>query len=267
MRSKNFIKGLTAGLIVFCFIRPDALGQGPSSVPVFSYRVVSVYPHDRKAFTQGLFFEDGILYEGTGLHGESALRKIKLESGAVLKTVKLPQEFFGEGITALGNRIIQLTWRSHTAFVYDKDSFRLLDKFDYPTEGWGVTYTGRHLVMSDGTENLYFLDPETFKEIRRVRVFDERGFVIRLNELEYVRGEIYANVWPTNRIAKIDPKTGRVTEWINLDGLPPVNDYDNRKALNGIAYDEKGDRLFVTGKLWPYIYEIKPVPAESSNPD
>jgi len=238
---------------------------GPvTSIPVYGYKVVRTYPHDKQAFTQGLFVEDGFLYEGTGLSGQSTLRKVKLETGEILKVHKLPQEFFGEGITPFGNKIIQLTWKSHTGFVYDKDSFRLLGTFHYPTEGWGITYDGRQLIMSDGTANLYFLSPETFHEIRRIEVRGDKGPVVRLNELEYIRGEIFANIWLTDRIARINPHTGRVTGWIDLKGLSPFkNNEKTTKALNGIAYDARNDRLFVTGKLWQSIYEIKVAAAES----
>jgi len=229
-----------------------------SPAPVYGYRVVNTYPHDREAFTQGLFFEDGVLYEGTGLKGQSTLRKVKLDTGAVLKSHDLPYEFFGEGITAHKDRVIQLTWQSHAGFVYDRKSFKLLRTFYYATEGWGITNDGKQLIMSDGTANLYFLDPEAFREIRQVEVYDNAGPLTRLNELEYIKGEIYANIWLSDKIAIIDPKSGRVTGWIDLKGLSPFNDPDRTtKVLNGIAYDKKNDRLFVTGKLWPYIYEIK----------
>lgn len=235
---------------------------GSEAAPVFTYKIVNTYPHDQQAFTQGLVFKEGVLYEGTGLNGQSSLRKVKLENGEVLKIHKLPPEFFGEGITVCGDKIIQLTWKSHAGFVYDKDSFKLFKQFSYPTEGWGLTYDGRQLIMSDGTEGLYFLDPETFKELRRIKAHDSKGPVIKLNELEYINGEIFANIWPTDLIVKIDPRTGRVTGWINLEGLSPVNDGQKKKVLNGIAYDAKSDRLFVTGKLWPALYEIKLVPLE-----
>ncbi|MBI5056091.1 MAG: glutaminyl-peptide cyclotransferase [Nitrospirae bacterium] len=236
--------------------------EGAAAAPVFTYKIVNTYPHDRQAFTQGLVFEEGVLYEGTGLNGQSSLRKVKLETGEPLKIHKLSPDLFGEGITVYGDKIIQLTWKSRVGFVYDKDSFKLHKKFSYPTEGWGLTYDGRQLIMSDGTECLYFLDPETFKEVRRIKAHDNKGPVLRLNELEYINGEIYANIWPTDLIVKIDQETGRVTGLINLEGLSPVNDEQKRKVLNGIAYDAVSDRLFVTGKLWPVLYEIKLVPLE-----
>lgn len=228
------------------------------STPVYTYKIVNTYPHDTEAFTQGLFFEDGVLYEGTGLKGQSTVRKVKLDTGAVLQIHSLPYEFFGEGITGYRERVIQLTWRSHVGFVYDKNSFKLLRTFFYATEGWGITNDGKHLIMSDGTANLYFLHPETFQEIRRIEVHDNTGPVNKLNELEYVKGEIFANIWLSDNIAIIDPKTGWVTGWIDLKELTPFRDHDKTaKDLNGIAFDEKNDRLFVTGKLWPYIYEIR----------
>ena len=239
-----------------------------ASVPVYNFKILNIYPHDQNAFTQGLFFEEGFLYEGTGLNGQSALRKINLKTGDILKIHKLPQEFFGEGIVLYNDKIIQLTWRSHVGFVYDKNSFKLLGTFFYPTEGWGITYDGKQLIMSDGTANLYFLNPDTLKVTGRIEVRDKNIPVTKLNELEYVRGEIFANVWFTSRIARIDPQSGRVTGWIDLEGLSPFKNSDNQmKALNGIAYDSNNHRLFVTGKLWPNIYEIKLVPAERSGKD
>ena len=236
-----------------------------ASVPVYNFKIINIYPHDQNAFTQGLFFEEGFLYEGTGLNGQSALRKINLKTGNILKIHKLPQEFFGEGIVLYNDKIIQLTWKSHVGFVYDKNSFKLLSTFYYPTEGWGITYDGKQLIMSDGTANLYFLNPDTLKMTGRIEVRDQNIPVTKLNELEYVSGEIFANIWLTNRIARIDPQSGRVTGWIDLEGLSPFKNSDHQmKALNGIAYDSNNHRLFVTGKLWPNIYEIRLVPAERS---
>ena len=227
-------------------------------VPVYSYKVINAYPHDKRAFTQGLVFEDGFLYEGTGLVGRSTLRKVKLETGKVVQGRKLPEQYFGEGITIYGNKIIQLTLRAKVGLVYDKESFELLGQFNYPTEGWGITHDGRHLIRSDGTSTLYFLNPETFERASRIEVADGDGPVSGLNELEYVQGQIYANVWRTDRIARIDPKTGRVTGWIDLGGLLGTEARGQLvDVLNGIAYDAENDRLFVTGKLWPKIFEIE----------
>jgi glutamine cyclotransferase len=209
-----------------------------------------------------LVFEDGVLYEGTGLNGRSTLRRVKLETGEVLQIHELPAQFFGEGVTVYGNDIIQLTWRSHVGFVYDRDSFELLQEFNYSTQGWGITHDGERLIMSDGTATLYFLDPETFEEIGRVGVYDNDGSVNRLNELEYVQGEIYANVWQTNCIARIDPQTGQVVGWIELKGLlTPEDRSEPVDVLNGIAYDAENARLFVTGKLWPKLFEIELISA------
>jgi len=216
-----------------------------------------VYPHDQSAFTQGLVFTDNVLYEGTGRYGSSTVRMVELETGTIVKNHNLPAQFFGEGITIFEHKIIQLTWQSHTGFVYDKDSFELLQQFSYPTEGWGITHDGNRLIMSDGTATLYFLDYKTFKTLGQVDVHDNNGPVPRLNELEYIRGEIYANVWPTDRIAAIDPQTGRVVKWIDLGGLSGPRKPSPQECLNGIAYDNKKERLFVTGKLWNKLFEIK----------
>ena len=223
-----------------------------------SYRIVNAYPHDSKAFTQGLVYSDDILYEGTGLRGQSSLRKVDLVTGSVLQIRSLPPRYFGEGITVFGSKLIQLTWQAKIGFVYDKKTFRLLDTFNYPFDGWGITHNGRSLIISDGTSTLHLLDPETFKEIDRIEVREVDAPVSRLNELEYVKGEIYANVWKTDRIARISPQTGKVVGWIELEGLLSPEDRKRRiDVLNGIAYDSKNDRLFVTGKLWPKLFEIK----------
>jgi len=229
-----------------------------STIPVYTFKVANIYPHDRYAFTQGLVLDDDVLYEGTGLHGHSTLRRVRLETGEILHTYALPAQFFGEGITIYEDKIIQLTWQSKVGFVYDKASFKLLREFNYSTEGWGITFDGKNLIMSDGTSTLHFLDPESFQEISQIRVFDKDTPVTFLNELEYVKGEIYANVWQTDLIARIAPETGKVAGWIDLKGL--LNSQDRNAPvsdLNGIAYDAKNDRLFVTGKLWPRIFEIE----------
>jgi len=230
----------------------------PEVVPLYTYKIVNTYPHDRNAFTQGLVFEDGILYEGTGLHGQSTLRKVELETGDILRILTLPAQFFGEGVTIYGNKLIQLTWQSNVGFIYDKESFELLQEFNYSTEGWGITHDGKRLIMSDGTSTLHFLDPETFQEIGQIEVYDRNGPVTKLNELEYVQGEIYANIWKTDRVARIAPLTGQVMGWIELENILSPEDRNHRvDALNGIAYDAKNDRLFVTGKFWPKIIEIE----------
>jgi glutamine cyclotransferase len=230
----------------------------PRSVPVYSFTILNSYTHDRDAFTQGLAFENGTLYEGTGLYGKSSLRRVDLETGDMLQVHALPYEYFGEGITIFRDTIIQLTWQSNKGFIYDKNSFEILRDFNYTTEGWGITYDGKRLIMSDGTSDLYFLDPDTFRTIGHIEVYDDEKPVSNLNELEYVNGQIYANVWPTDSIAMIDPYSGRVTGWIDLSAiLPPQDDRMPVDVLNGIAYDTRNNRLFVTGKLWPLLFEIK----------
>jgi len=238
--------------------RPTVRGgpQQALNTPVYTYTVVNTYPHDPDAFTQGLVFTDSVLYEGTGLYGGSSLRRVDLETGAVLQSYTLTKQYFGEGIAVYSDTIVQLTWREHVAFVYDRVTFSPTGQFTYTTQGWGLTHDGQRLIMSDGSSTLFFRDPQTFSETGRVQVHDEFGPVTRLNELEYIHGQVYANVWLTDRIARIDPQTGQVTAWIDLTGLrPPGTD-----VLNGIAYDGVNDRLFVTGKWWPSLFEIELVP-------
>ncbi|MEX1081842.1 MAG: glutaminyl-peptide cyclotransferase [Halofilum sp. (in: g-proteobacteria)] len=224
--------------------------------PVLDYRVVASYPHDPQAYTQGLLFYEGRLYESTGR--ESELRELRLESGEIVRKVELDDEYFGEGLARWGDRLIQLTWKAGTAFVYDIDSLRRLRRFSYSGEGWGLTQDDSHLIMSDGSATLRFLDPDSFEVQRRVRVTDGALPVDALNELEYVRGEIYANVYRSERIARIDPRSGRVVAWIDLAGL--LDPEEGAGVLNGIAYDATGGRLFVTGKYWPRLFEIEPRP-------
>jgi glutamine cyclotransferase len=224
-----------------------------------SFEVVHVYPHDSKAFTQGLIFVDGHLYESTGLNGRSSIRMVDLASGTVLQKYDVPVEYFGEGLTDWGSSLLQLTWKAHKGFVYDRFSFSVLKTFPYEGEGWGLTHDGTRLIMSDGTAYLRFLDPKSFVETGRIHVTDEAGRAIEeLNELEYIRGEIYANVWETDEIVRISPRTGKVLGWIDLTGIIDKRELGDPDAvLNGIAYDAKGDRIFVTGKLWPKLFEIK----------
>jgi glutaminyl-peptide cyclotransferase len=230
--------------------------RADSPAVVQRHRVVRTFPHDAGAFTQGLIFQDGVLYEGTGLEGRSGIRKVRLENGEVLQVRKLEAGYFGEGITAWQNTLVELTWRSEVGFVYDRASFQPLRRFSYTGEGWGLTHDRAHLIMSDGSAYLRFLDPRTFKQTRRVLVHDAGRPVEHLNELEYVRGEVFANVWQTDRIARISPSTGRVAAWIDLQGLLDPRDAAGTDVLNGIAYDAAHDRLFVTGKLWPKLFEI-----------
>ena len=230
----------------------------------YTYRVIHAYPHDPTAFTQGLVYEDGILYEGTGLYGGSTLRKVALETGQVLRRYNLPQQYFGEGIAVVGDRLIQLTWQNHEGFVYRKETFERLQTFTYPTEGWGLVYDGVRLIMSDGTAMLHFLDPHTLTETGQVEVHDRGAPIVHLNELEYIDGQVWANVWQTDTIVRIDPQTGAVVGWIDLAGLLKPEDRTGAEdVLNGIAYDAQGARLFVTGKCWSLLFEIELVPIRS----
>lgn len=229
-----------------------------------TYRIVHAYPHDRQAFTQGLVYVDGHLYESTGVRGQSTLRQEDLESGRILRLQSVPDQYFAEGLTEWKNTLIQLTWQEHTAFVYDRATFRTLRTFRYNGEGWGLTHDATSLILSDGTATLRFFDPDTFKEMRRISVKDHGKPITQLNELEFIHGEIYANVWHTDRIARISPATGRVLGWIDLKGLMPRDQLSNNEAvLNGIAYDAARSRLFVTGKLWPKVFEIVIVPEKA----
>jgi glutamine cyclotransferase len=229
-----------------------------SRAPVAGYTVRHVYAHDPRAFTQGIEYRGGVLYEGTGLNGQSSLRRVELTTGKVLQQVALSPEYFGEGITTWGETILQLTWQSQLGFVYDRNTFKQLRTFRYTGEGWGLTHNATQLIMSDGSASLRFIDPKTFTETGRLLVTDA-GIIIReLNELEWVDGEIYANVWQTNFIARISPSSGRVLGWIDLTGLlSPEEQRAGADVLNGIAYDAAGKRLFVTGKLWPKVFEIE----------
>ena len=236
----------------------DGPRKASEPVPVYTYEIKNTYPHDRAAFTQGLVFRDGFLWESTGQYGSSSLRQVELQTGRVVKSVPVSREFFAEGMTIFGGKVYQLTWQEKRAFVYDAKDFRRVGEFRYAGEGWGLTHDGESLVMSDGTSTLRFLDPETFAVRRALRVVDGNRPVEQLNELEYVRGEIFANVWQEDRVARIDPQTGQVTGWIDLRGLLSASDArGDEDVLNGIAYDEQSDRLFVTGKLWPKLFEIR----------
>jgi glutaminyl-peptide cyclotransferase len=260
VRWKIFVCGFLflGGLLLLGAALNQKADSSENTAPIFGYKIINTFPHDPKAFTQGLIYHKGFLYEGTGLLGQSSLRKVQLETGKILKQISLPVDLFGEGLTLWENKIIQLTWQSGLGLVYELDTFRVLKKFHYPTEGWGITQDGRQLIMSDGTDTLTFLDPNTFKEQKRIRVHDRGLPIPLLNELEYIKGEIYANVFLTNRIVRISPKTGRVTGWIDLKGLLPEADWvQGVDVLNGIAYDDQRDRIFVTGKYWPKLFEIQ----------
>jgi glutamine cyclotransferase len=229
-----------------------------TAVTRYNYQIVNMYPHDTNAFTQGLIFVDGKLYEGTGQEGQSSLREVELKTGQVLKKVDVPEPYFGEGITLLNGKIYQLTWQHHVGFIYNAQTFEQVGKFNYEGEGWGLTNDGHSLILSDGSNRLRFIDPDSFRVTKTIAVVDEGTPVKELNELEYVNGEIYANIWHNDRIVTIDPQSGRVTGSIDLTGLlQPGDVHDPEAVLNGIAYDAAGKRLFVTGKLWPRIFEIK----------
>jgi len=225
---------------------------------IYTYEIIRVYPHDTNAFTQGLAFDNGILYESTGQL--SSLRRIDLESGVVEQEVILPAEFFGEGLTVVNDSLIQLTWQNHIGFIYDKVTFDLRGNFTYSTEGWGLTYNGSKLIMSDGTSNLYFLDPTTFQKTGQVSVHDGNTSITNINELEYVNGDVYANIWLQQEIAIINPQNGQIKGWIDLSGIYQSN--DPNAVLNGIAYDSQTDRLYVTGKDWPKLYQITITPTK-----
>jgi len=233
-------------------------GSALAQTPVYDYEVVNRYPHAPTAYTQGLRYFDGLMYEGTGRNGQSMLKKYRLEDGEALQSKRLSDRYFGEGIEIVGERIFQLTWQSHMVFVYDLESFEQLDTFYNPTEGWGLTFDGEELVLSDGSSNLYFVDPENFVTTRKVEVKLDGNPVSSLNELEYIDGEVWANIWQTDFIVRIDPLTGTVNSLVNLTGLSDLTGRSGSDAvLNGIAYDFEQQRLFVTGKLWSDIFEIR----------
>ena len=253
---------LAALLVLLAPATACARPHGPT--PVYGFHVAATYPHDVQAFTEGLFFHDGELYESTGYEGRSSIRRVELATGRVLQSRALDPKYFGEGIVAWKDRLIELTWRSNIGFVYDLKTFAPIGEFHYPGEGWALTTDGRRLIMSDGSADLRFLDPATLKETGRLRVTDHGRPVAMLNELEWVKGEILANIWQTDRIARIDPHTGRVTGWIDLASLLGAPHGEGRQGepdvLNGIAYDAAGDRLFVTGKNWPKLFQITLTP-------
>ena len=247
-------------LLIGILIAPVLLVAQDSTTqpPVYGYEVINRFPHEPSAYTQGLRFFDGMMYEGTGRRGQSLLKKYDLESGQTAQSKRLSDRYFGEGIEIVGDRIYQLTWQAHMVFVYDRESFEQLDTFYNPTEGWGLTFDGSELILSDGSPNLYFIDPTNFVTLRKVQVTLDGNPVPSLNELEYIDGEVWANIWQTDFIVRIDPASGRVKSLVNLTGLSELTVRgDTEAVLNGIAYDSEQDRLFVTGKLWSDIFEIK----------
>ena len=262
MRTERGTATAVLALLAFSLLAshcPPARGAPPAPA-VHSYRVVNAYPHERGAFTQGLAFDGGILLESTGGYGRSTLRRVELHTGRVLVLRRLPSHLFGEGLARAGNTLVQLTWRAGRALLYDPETLDLTGSFEYPGEGWGLTFDGEHLIMSDGSATLRFLSLPEFTEERRLEVRDRGMPVERLNELEYVEGKIYANVWFDERIAVVSPQSGAVEAWIDLDGILPLPFRRSREeVLNGIAYDPRTGRLFVTGKGWPRLFEIEVV--------
>ena len=259
---------LVLALAVACFqCQPGANGDLPPKKPEpapnapaarYGYQIVNMWPHDSNAFTQGLILSDGKLLESTGQEGFSSLRRVELETGKVLKKVDVPVPYFAEGIALLNGKIYQLTWQHQVGFIYDAQSFERVGQFNYTGEGWGLATDGKSLILSDGSNRLRFLDPSDFHVTKTITVLDGQTPVNELNELEFVHGEIYANVWHDNRIATIDPQSGHVTAWIDLNGLMPAGELQDPEAvLNGIAYDQTNDKLYVTGKLWPRLFEIR----------
>ena len=241
---------------------PAAGALAAPAIPTYDFKVVRSYPHDPQAFTQGLLYRDGFLYESTGLNGKSSIRKVNLETGKVLQSKDIPPQYFGEGLTAWKDTLVSITWQTQTGFVFDLATFDLRNQFAYPGEGWGLAQNGKELVLSDGSATLRFLDPKTFLEVRRVKVTADGIAVNQINELEVVGDEIFANIWHTNTIARIDQNTGKIVGWIDLGKLYPDagKGPTGENVLNGIAWDADKKRLFVTGKLWPKLYEIKLVP-------
>ena len=245
-----------------CNDNPAAKNEPPPNpnapAPRYGYEIVNIWPHDSNAFTQGLILMDGKLLESTGQEGFSSLRRVELETGKVLNKVDVPEPYFAEGLAALNGKLYQLTWQHKVGFIYDAQTFEKQGQFNYDGEGWGLTTDGTSLILSDGSNRIRFIDPSGFRVTRSIQVLDQNRPVNELNELEYVNGEIYANVWHDNRIAAIDPQSGRVKSWIDLTGLLPAGEVrDPEAVLNGIAYDPASSKLYVTGKLWPHLFEIK----------
>ena len=235
-----------------------AMNAGSNSIPVYTYDIVNTFAHNRTAFTEGLFYLNGFLYESTGLNGQSSLRRVNLTTGDVLQRAEVPSKYFGEGLAALDGKLYQLTWQTHIGFVYDLNTFELLTNFNFSGEGWGMTTDGHSLIRSDGTSTIHFVDPATFADTRTITVTANGQPVRYVNELEWVKGIIYANVWKSNYVIEIDPADGNIIGIVDFSGLLDPTDYDEHTdVFNGIAYDPATDRLFVTGKCWPKLFEVK----------
>lgn len=251
---KNYKIIILSLILLICFsFNSSAFESG--GLEKLNYRILDTYPHDPKSFTQGLEIYNNFLYEGTGLYGRSSLRKIKIENGKILKQKNLSEKYFGEGITILNKKIYQLSWKENTVFVYNTD-FKLLKKFKYQGEGWGLTNDGENLIMSNGSEYIYFRDPDNFKIIKKIEIKGGGKKIKNLNELEYHSGFIYANVWQTDYIVKINKKTGNAASYLDLSNILKESFRDEANVLNGIAYDPKNDNFLITGKLWPQIFRI-----------
>ncbi|HVG31921.1 MAG TPA: glutaminyl-peptide cyclotransferase [Pyrinomonadaceae bacterium] len=253
---------LTLMLLLSAACSREGSGSGATrsatKAPVYTFEVVNAWPHDTSAYTQGLEIHGGALYESTGQYGASSLRQVELQTGRVLRRIDVPRQYFAEGLTVFQGKLYQLTWQSHKGFVYDPNSFQSLGEFHIETEGWGLTHDERSLIMSDGTNQIRFLNPVNYTTEKSIKVFDGDHPLTQLNELEYIKGEIYANIWKTDWIVRIDPETGKILGWIDLKNLLPLGERSaDTDVLNGIAYDEAHDRLFVTGKLWPKLFEIR----------
>jgi glutaminyl-peptide cyclotransferase len=259
MRNRQGYFLLILFTIIIIFIIQTGFAQiVNNSTAVLQYEIIDIYPHDSKAFIQGLVWKDGFLYEGTGLYGESSLRKVGLETGKVLQQYNLPGKYFGEGITIFENKIYQLTWKEQTGFIYDLETFQLLETFSYEHEGWGITNNGECLIISDGSSILRFIDPVTMAEIRQVKVHEKQRLVDRINELEYIQGKVFANIWQTDKIAIINPETGEILSWLDLTSVMDLLETNQKiDVLNGIAYNPNTDELFISGKLWPKMFMIK----------
>jgi glutaminyl-peptide cyclotransferase len=251
---------LLIGLLSFFLLlfESSLIYSNDKPIPFIQYEIIDIFPHDSKSFTQGLVWKDGLLYEGTGLYGSSSLRKIDPETGRILKQIALKDNFFGEGITIFEDAIYQLTWKEQIGFIYDVETFRLLKTFSYEHEGWGITHNGECLIISDGSSILRFIDPSTMEEIRQIKVHENQKLIDQINELEYIQGRVFANIWQTDKIAIINPETGEILSWLDLTTIKDLLETNQKiDVLNGIAYDSNDDELFITGKFWPNLFKIK----------